>query len=134
MLGILKSSHSSSIESLVLKPFQTLKESSLPLCMKCSLTYVKINKFRPLHLIQGQWILFNLYTLTLSSSLTHNYLLSLCCCLVSCQNESLIVGNTISCLTINIDGGLYINQLNTTPNQWNITPDVHPLEDLHIDN
>jgi hypothetical protein len=40
----------------------------------------------------------------------------------------------LSCLTINIDGGLYINQLDTTPNQWNITLNVHPLKDLHVDN
>lgn len=134
MLGLLNSSHSSSIESLVFKPFQTLKESSLPLCMRCSLTFVKVNKMCPLHLIQGQWFVFNLYTLTFYSSLTHIYLLSLCCCLVSCQNESLIVGNMLSCLTININGGLYINQLDITPNQWNITPNLHPLKDLHIDN
>jgi hypothetical protein len=100
MVGLLNSSHSSSIESLMLGPFQTLKENSLPLCMRCSLTFVKVNKVHPLHLIQGQWILFNLYTLTLSYSLTHIYVLSLCCCLVSCQNESLIVGNMFDCLTI----------------------------------
>jgi hypothetical protein len=73
---------------LLLGRLQTLNLGSLPLWIKCPLTFSITYKNHPLHLVQGQHRCFKLYNLALCSSLTQS-LSYLCCYLFTCQIDNL---------------------------------------------